>query len=100
MLKKPPQRVSFIERGDIIDHPTLIEIQVKSYGQFLQADRLDHERDSIGLQEVFQEVFPIKSYDDKTIIEFISYNLGVPKHTPEECIRRGITYNVSLKVRF
>jgi DNA-directed RNA polymerase subunit beta len=100
MLKKPPQRVSFIEREDIIDLPNLIEIQVKSYGQFLQADRLDHERDSIGLQEVFQEVFPIKSYDDKTIIEFISYNLGVPKHTPEECIRRGITYNVSLKVRF
>ncbi len=42
--------------------------------------------------------FPIKSYDEKTILEFISYSLGVPKYTPEECIRRGITYNVTLKL--
>ena len=52
------------------------------------------------MQEVFNELFPIKSFDEKTILEFISYNLGVPKYTPEECIRRGITYNVTLKVKF
>ena len=40
------------------------------------------------------------SYDEKTILEFQSYNLGVPKYNPEECIRRGITYNVTLKVKF
>lgn len=45
-------------------------------------------------------MFPIKSYDEKTILEYISYGLGVPKYTPEECIRRGITYNVTLKVKF
>ena len=48
----------------------------------------------------FAETFPIKSYDEKTIIEYLAYNLGVPKYAPEECIRRGITYNVTLKVRF
>src|SRR5579872_3640349 len=100
MLKKPPKRVSFREREEIIDLPNLIEIQIKSYEQFLQSHLLPHERENVGLQEVFNEIFPIKSYDEKTILEFISYSLGVPKYTPEECIRRGITYNVTLKVKF
>lgn len=100
MLKKPPQRVSYSGRKEIIDLPNLIEIQIKSYDQFLQADKFPEERENVGLQEVFSEIFPIKSYDEKTILEFVSYNLGVPKYTPEECIRRGITYNVTLKVQF
>jgi len=100
MLKKPPKRVSFREREEIIDLPNLIEIQIKSYTQFLQSHLLPHERENIGLQEVFNEIFPIKSYDEKTVLEFLSYNLGVPKYSPEECIRRGITYNVTLKVKF
>lgn len=100
MLKRPPQRVSYIEKKEIIDLPNLIEIQIKSYNQFLQANKFPEERENIGLQEVFNEIFPIKSYDEKTILEFISYNLGVPKYIPEECIRRGISYNVTLKVKF
>lgn len=100
MLKRPPERVSFQEKEEILALPNLIEIQIKSYRSFLQMDKLSHERDNVGLQEVFTEIFPIKSYDEKTILEFLSYNLGVPKYTPEECIRRGITYNVTLKVKF
>ena len=100
MLKRPPHRESFNEKEEIIDLPNLIEIQIKSYNQFLQANKFPDERENIGLQEVFNEIFPIKSYDEKTILEFLSYNLGVPKYSPEECIRRGITYNVTLKVKF
>lgn len=100
MLKRPPKRVSFRGKEEIIDLPNLIEVQVKSYNQFLQADKLAHERENVGLQEVFTEIFPIKSYDEKTILEYLSYSLGIPKYTPEECIRRGITYNVTLKVKF
>jgi len=100
MLKRAPHRVSFKEKQEIIDLPNLIEIQIKSYRQFLQANTLPHERGNFGLQEVFTEIFPIKSYDEKTILEYISYNLGVPKYSPEECIRRGITYNVTLKIKF
>lgn len=100
MLKRPPHRESFVEKEEIIDLPNLIEIQIKSYNQFLQADKFPDERENIGLQEVFTEVFPIKSYDEKTILEFLSYSLGVPKYNPEESIRRGITYNVTLKVKF
>lgn len=100
MLKKAPQRVSSRSKEEIIDLPNLIEIQIKSYEQFLQEHKMPHEREHVGLQEVFNEIFPIKSYDEKTVLEFISYHLGVPKYTPDECIRRGITYNVTLKVRF
>lgn len=100
MLKRPPHRESFIEKEEIIDLPNLIEIQIKSYNQFLQLEKFPDERENIGLQEVFTEIFPIKSYDEKTILEFLSYNLGVPKYNPEECIRRGITYNVTFKVKF
>lgn len=100
MLQRPPHRVSVLEREEIIDLPNLIEVQVKSYNQFLQADKFSEERENIGLQEVFTEIFPIKSYDEKTILEFLSYNLGVPKYSPEESIRRGITYSVTLKVKF
>ena len=100
MLKKPPKRVSFREREEIIDLPNLIEIQIKSYNLFLQSHLLPHERENVGLQEVFNEIFPIKSYDEKTVLEFLSYNLGVPKYSPDECIRRGITLNVTMKVKF
>jgi DNA-directed RNA polymerase subunit beta len=100
MLKQAPERISFREKEEIIDLPNLIEIQLKSYREFLQLDVLPHERLNVGLQEVFSEIFPIKSYDDKVILEYLSYSLGVPKYTPEECIRRGITFNVTLKVKF
>jgi DNA-directed RNA polymerase subunit beta len=100
MLKRRPERVSFVQKEEIIDLPNLIEVQIKSYNQFLQADKFSEERENVGLQEVFNEIFPIKSYDEKTVLEYLSYSLGVPKYNPEECIRRGITYNVTLKVRF
>ncbi|HEU63772.1 MAG: DNA-directed RNA polymerase subunit beta [Candidatus Anoxychlamydiales bacterium] len=100
MLKRPPERVSFRKSKEIIDLPNLIEVQIKSYKEFLQSEKLPHEREKIGLEEVFYEIFPIKSYDEKTILEYTSYDLGVPKYSPEECIRRGITYNVTLKVKF
>lgn len=99
-MQRSPHRESFVEKEEIIDLPNLIEIQIKSYNQFLQADKFPEERENMGLQEVFNEIFPIKSYDEKTILEYLSYSLGVPKYSPEECIRRGITYNVTLKVKF
>jgi DNA-directed RNA polymerase subunit beta len=100
MLRHPPRRISFSEKEDILDLPNLIEIQIKSYDQFLQVDVLPEERETKGLQEVFSEIFPIKSFDEKTVLEYLSYSLGVPKYTPDECIRRGISYNVTLKVKF
>ncbi|CCE13479.1 DNA-directed RNA polymerase subunit beta [Chlamydia trachomatis] len=97
---KCPERVSVKKKEDILDLPNLVEVQIKSYKQFLQIGKLAEERENIGLEEVFREIFPIKSYNEATILEYLSYNLGVPKYSPEECIRRGITYSVTLKVRF
>ena len=92
-LKTPPNRVSFAEKEEIIDLPNLIEIQIKSFKQFLQVDKFPDDRENVGLQEVLKEMSPITSYDSLITLEVISYNLGVPKYGPEECIRRGITYN-------
>ncbi len=100
MLKRPPNRVSFKKREEIIDLPNLIEVQVKSYRDFLQAEKFPHERENMGMEEVFREVFPVKSFDEKIILEYLSYSLGVPKYTPDESIRRGITYNTALKAKF
>ncbi len=100
MLKKPPRRVSFTEQEEIIDLPNLIEVQIKSYRDFLQLDTLESERESVGIEEVFQEIFPVKSFDEKIVIEYLAYSLGVPKYEPEECVRRGITYNAALKAKF
>jgi len=100
MLKKPPKRISFFEKEDILDLPNLIEVQLKSYNDFLQRELLPEERQLMGLEEVFQEIFPIQSFDEKTTLEYVSYNLGQPKYTVEECVRRGISYNVVLKVKF
>lgn len=100
MATNTRKRIGYQSKDEIIDLPNLIEVQIRSYDQFLQADRLPHEREVTGLEEVFHEIFPIKSYDEKTVLEYLSYDLGVPKYSPEECIRRGISYNVTLKVTF
>ena len=75
MLKKPQKRVGYQSQEEFIDLPNLIEIQIKSFYQFFQADKLPSEREIEGLEEVFQEVFPIKSYDEKTTLEYLQYNL-------------------------
>lgn len=100
MLKKAPERLAFRKSDEIIDLPNLIEVQLKSYERFLQEDKLPHERALEGLHEVFTEIFPIQSQDEKVVLEYLSYSLGVPKYKPADCIRRGISYCVNLKVKF
>ena len=100
MPNKSPNRVSFHESEEIIDLPNLIEIQIKSYKNFLQQDDEVTARSEEGLEEVFNEIFPIKSFDDKIVLEYLSYSLSVPKYEPEECIRRGVSYNSVLKTNF
>ncbi len=82
---------------DTLDLPDLIEIQTKSYTEFLQWDVPPDERQNIGLQEVFQEVFPITSPNGLTKLEFVHYAFTPPKYTIQECQERGMTYAASLK---
>jgi DNA-directed RNA polymerase subunit beta len=81
------------------DIPNLCETQRKFYAEFLQADVLPNERKRDGLQAIFQEVFPIFSYDEQISLEFVEYDLGEPRHTPDECRALGLTYGAPLKIR-
>jgi DNA-directed RNA polymerase subunit beta len=92
-------RRSFGKIKKIIDIPNLIEIQKRSYEEFLQADVAPEQRTDTGLQAVFKSVFPIKDFNETASLEFVSYELGAPKYDVEECHQRGMTYAAPLKVK-
>src|SRR5512137_1593237 len=92
-------RRSFGKIKKIIDIPNLIEIQKRSYEEFLQIGVPLEERRDSGLQAVFKSVFPIKDFNETASLEFVSYELGEPKYDVEECHQRGMTYAAPLKVK-
>jgi len=92
-------RVSFRKIPSIVDIPNLLSVQTDSYALFLQEDYLDDERIKIGLEEVFQNVFPIEDSHRNYVLEYKGYYLASPKYSPEECIDRGVTYSAPLKVK-
>ncbi|MCW8132712.1 MAG: DNA-directed RNA polymerase subunit beta [Planctomycetota bacterium] len=79
--------------------PNLCETQRKFYADFLQADALPNERKRDGLQAILQEVFPIFSYDETISLDFVEYDLGEPRHTPDECRALGLTFGAPLKIK-
>ncbi len=91
-------RISFAKIREVIGIPNLIEIQQRSYEQFLQTRVPPQERDDSGLQGVFSSIFPISDYNDSASLEFVRYEFGDPKYTAEECREKGMTYSVPLKV--
>src|ERR1043166_1711362 len=82
----------------IIDIPNLIDIQKRSYDEFLQADAAPEARKDLGLQGVFKSVFPIKDFNETASLEFVGFSLGTPKYDVEECHQRGMTFAAPLKV--
>ena len=92
-------RKSFAKTQIRTDLPNLIETQKVSYDAFLQRDVSPDERIDTGLQAVFKEVFPIRDFSEVNSLEFVSYTLGTPKYTLQECVARGVTYQVSLTAR-
>ena len=91
------KRKSFAKLKEIYPMPNLLDLQLLSYKEFLQSDARSEERKSLGLQEAFQEVFPIESFDKRFRLEFVSYTLGKPKYSVEECRRRGMTFASPLR---
>ena len=100
MPSRSAERINFGKIKEIIAPPNLIEIQVNSYREFLQADIAPSKRKNLGLQAVFTEVFPIESYDGKCVLDYHSYEIGEPKQDWLECLREGITYGAPLHVTF
>src|SRR5712691_332872 len=82
----------------IMDIPNLIEIQKRSYEEFLQKDLAPEQRKDQGLQAVFKSVFPIKDFNETASLEFVSFSLAEPKYDVEECHQRGMTFAAPLKV--
>src|SRR5690554_6287647 len=82
----------------VAEIPNLIDVQRRSYIEFLQTDRAPEERGDFGLQGVFKSVFPIEDYHKTSTLEFLSYELGKPKYDIEECGARGMTYAAPVKV--
>ncbi|MBI3315719.1 MAG: DNA-directed RNA polymerase subunit beta, partial [Candidatus Omnitrophica bacterium] len=93
------KRYNFGKIPEVAEMPHLVEIQTKSFDDFIQAGVPKSRRRNAGLEEVFHEVFPIESYDGKHKLEYVSYSLGKPKYTLEECHKKGMTYSAPLKVK-
>ncbi|NOS35636.1 MAG: DNA-directed RNA polymerase subunit beta [Deltaproteobacteria bacterium] len=92
-------RKNFSRIEKVAEIPDLIEIQKKSYDQFLQADVKPEERVDRGLQAIFKGVFPIKAVSGDASLEFVEYRLGEPKYTVEECHQKGMTYSVPIRIK-
>ena len=94
------QRTNFGKIQEPVEPPNLIEVQIKSYEEFLQSS-IDHKkRKSVGLHAVFKEVFPIASYDEKMSLDFVQYEIGEPKLNPLEAIRDAETFSAPLYVTY
>jgi DNA-directed RNA polymerase subunit beta len=91
-------RRSFGRIPEVAPMPNLIEVQRSSYDHFLQMGVLPEHRASVGLQEVFKSVFPIRDFSERAQLEFVRYELETPKYDTDECQQRGITYAAPLKV--
>ena len=91
-------RKSFAKTRAIVEKPHLIEMQSRSFEQFLQLETPPENRRDEGLQGIFKSVFPIKDFNGACSLEFVNYTFGEPKYTVEECVQRGMTYEVPVKM--
>ena len=91
-------RRSFSRSEHVMDPPSLMRLQIKSYEDFLQRDIPPARREEKGLQAVFKSVFPIFDFNKTVSLEFVSYSLEEPKYSVQECKARGLSYESPLKV--
>jgi DNA-directed RNA polymerase subunit beta len=91
-------RKDFSKIPSILEIPDLIEIQKQTFERFLQTHVEPEKRENVGLQAVFNSVFPIKDFNDTASLEFVGYTLEEPKYDVQECLQRGMTYAAPFKV--
>lgn len=103
MTGNPPKykrfRKGFGRIKSIVDIPDLIGMQRESYQRFLQKGIRPEDRQDIGLQAVFNSVFPIKDFTNTASLEFVSYHFGEVKHSVGECINRGMTHEIAIRIK-
>ncbi len=91
-------RKNFAKTTSIVETPHLIEMQRLTYEKFLQFDVEPDQREDIGLQHIFKSIFPIADFNGTCFLEFVRFNFGEPKYTVEECVERGMTFEVPIKI--
>ena len=99
MSKKTNNKRINFATSKILEYPDLLEVQLKSFRDFFQLDTAPEERGKEGLYQVFQEIFPIEDTRNSYKLEFIDYFIDPPQYSIEECLERGLTYNVPLKAK-
>ena len=92
-------RQSFGRTKEVLEYPDFLDIQLESFEKFVQLDIAPNERANQGLQRIFLENFPIQDTRETHILEFLYYNVDVPRYTIKECQDRGLTYSVPLKAK-
>lgn len=97
--KTTNQRFNFASIKNPLDFPDFLEIQLKSFQDFLQLDAPPESRKNEGLYKVFTENFPIADTRNNFVLEFLDYYVDPPRYTIDECIDRGLTYSVPLKAK-
>lgn len=99
MSKKTNHKRINFATSKILEYPDLLEVQLKSFKDFFQLDTTPENRKNEGLYQVFQEIFPIEDTRNNYKLEFIDYFIDPPQYSIEECLERGLTYNVPLKAK-
>ncbi len=99
MSKKTNNKRINFATSKILDYPDLLEVQLKSFKDFFQLETTPENRKNEGLYKVFQEIFPIEDTRNNYKLEFIDYFIDPPQYSIEECLDRGLTYNVPLKAK-
>ena len=92
-------RVNFASVKNPYPYPDFLDVQLKSFSDFLQLDTPPEERKNDGLYKVFTENFPITDTRNNFVLEFLDYFVDPPRYSIEECLERGLTYSVPLKAK-
>lgn len=93
------QRINFASIKNFLAYPDFLEVQLKSFQDFLQLDTPPEKRKKEGLYKVFSENFPIADTRNNFVLEFLDYYVDPPRYSIDECIARGLTYSVPLKAK-
>ncbi|HET6638392.1 MAG TPA: DNA-directed RNA polymerase subunit beta, partial [Gemmatimonadota bacterium] len=91
------KQLSFNKLEQGMEMPHLLDIQTRAFEALLQLDAAAHDREDVGLERVFKDLFPITDVHENYSLEFVRYSLGEPKYSVEECIERDMTYSAPLK---
>ena len=97
MSKPAKSVVSFSKLRPSMPMPHYLDVQLQAFDRLVQVDRDAEERKDLGLERVFNEIFPISDVNENFSLEFVSYGLGEPKYSVGECIERDMTYAAPLK---